>query len=73
MTKRLRAAIEKLKTLPAERQDEIAEIIFHMAEADADDPLFSDEQWEEVRRRMAAPRDYASDQDVEAFFRKYGK
>jgi len=47
------AAIEALKSLPPQRQEELAEIVLELANA-SDNRAMTDEQLEEVRRRRAA-------------------
>lgn len=71
MTKALETAFEKLRRLPAERQDEIAEMLLDMAERPAGSTWLTDEQADEVRRSMRE-RDFLSEQEVEALYRKYG-
>ena len=55
MTKSLQEAIEKLKELPEERQDELAEALTAVAEEDLHRYHLTDEQVAEVRRRRANP------------------
>jgi len=55
MTKSLQYAIEKLKELPEERQDELAEGLMAVVEGDLHQYHLTDEQLAEVRRRRANP------------------
>ena len=55
MTKSLQYAIEKLKELPEERQDELAEGLIAVVEGDLRGYHLTDEQLAEVRRRRANP------------------
>ena len=55
MTKSLQDAIEKLKELPEERQDELAEALIAVTEGDLPRYHLTDEQVAEVRRRSASP------------------
>ncbi len=71
MTKSLETAFEKLRRLPAERQDEIAEMLLDMAERPAGSTWLTDAQADEVRRSMRE-RDFLSEEEVEALYRKYG-
>ncbi len=72
MTKLLEEAIGKARLLPADRQDEAAEILLTVvAQNEPDAPKLTDEQAEEVRRRLG-DRQYASDEEVSAFFRQRG-
>ena len=68
MTKILEQAIEQVKRLPANRQDEVGEILLSIIEQDASNVQLSPEQEAEVRRRMAKPRVYASPEEMKAFF-----
>ncbi|MBF0379679.1 MAG: hypothetical protein HQL69_01595 [Magnetococcales bacterium] len=71
MTDLLEQAIEKVRLLPANRQDEVAHILLSVVEQDAQDaPRLTNEQVEEVSRRLK-DRQYASDEEVTAFFQKY--
>jgi hypothetical protein len=72
MTKRLRDPIKRVEELPEARQDEIADLLLDLAGRDDAKATLSDEQWAEISRRMAEPREYASEAEVEAFFRRYG-
>jgi len=73
MTKRLKQAIERVRALPEARQDEIAEMLLDLTGRDAMRAGLTEEQWSEIRRRMATPREYASDAEVEAFFKREGR
>lgn len=55
MTKSLQYAIEKLKELPEERQEELAEELMAVVEGDLRRHHLTDEQLAEVRRRRANP------------------
>ena len=70
MTKRLREAMKRVEALPEARQDEIAELLLDLAGRDSGSAALTDEQWAEIGRRMAEPRDYASDAEVEAYFKR---
>jgi hypothetical protein len=72
MTKLLEEAIEKARLLPASRQDDAAQVLLSVVEQEAPDaPQLSDEQVEEVHRRINDPC-YATDEEVTAFFRHAG-
>jgi hypothetical protein len=73
MTKRLREALKRVEELPEERQNEIADLLLDLAGRDAATDDLSDEQWAEIGRRMAEPREYASDAEVAAFFKRFGR
>jgi hypothetical protein len=72
MTKfeRITAALE---ALPEERREEIAEImetLFH-GDLHPESTQLSDEQIADLRERVANPGRMATDEDVEAFFRRF--
>ena len=73
MTKRLREAMKRVEALPDARQDEIADLLLDLTGRDGASVALSEEQWAEIRRRMAEPREYASDAEVEAFFRRHSR
>ncbi len=72
MTKRLKEAMKRVEALPEARQDEIAELLLDLAGRDSAPAILTEGQWAEIRRRMSEPREYASDAEVEAFFRRHG-
>ncbi len=72
MTKRLNEAVKRVEALPDSRQDEIADLLNELAAGDAVQVALSEDQWAEIRRRMKEPRDYASDAEVEAYFKRHG-
>ena len=69
MTKILERAYEKAKTLSANRQDEVGEILLTLVEQDAAELRLSREQEDEVRRRLANPEPLVPEHEMEAFFR----
>lgn len=67
MTK-LDTLVERVSRLPADRRDEVAEAftqLLDLAWPPTDVPAW---HLEELARRMAGPDDYATDEEVEAFF-----
>lgn len=70
MTKRLEQAIEKLRELPAERQDDAAELLLSILEHEPDSIQLSDDQVAEVEHRLREPTRLVPHSEVEAFFRK---
>ncbi len=72
MTKRLKEAVKRVEALPDSRQDEIADLLNELASRDSAQIALSDAQWAEIRSRMKEPRDYASDAEVEAYFKRHG-
>ena len=72
MTKLLENVIEKVRLLPADRQDEAAEILLTIVEQSGDNaPKLTEKQAAEVRSRLGNQQ-YASDGEVAAFFRQAG-
>jgi hypothetical protein len=74
MTKLLDEVIAKMRALPAEAQDDIAELlaaVLHNREGVL--PL-TDEQVEEVRRTQEAVRrgDVATDEEMDELWRRFG-
>lgn len=55
MTKLLQDAIDLIRELPNDRQDQLARALIEVAEHDQDGYHLTDEQVEEVRRRRANP------------------
>jgi len=72
MTKLFDQAIEKVRHLPDDRQDEAADILMSLAaQTEPGAAQLTDAQAAEVRSRRATPK-YASQEEVEAFFRQAG-
>jgi len=61
-------AVAKVRKLPAERQQEAAELLLEIAEHDPNEYRLSAEQHAEVSRRLGSPPDYASDAEVAEVF-----
>ncbi len=72
MTKLLDKAVEHIRTMSPERQDEAAEILLGFSERDLGTVKLSDDQVAEVRRRLKEPAVYATDEQVAALFQKMG-
>ena len=73
MTKLLQDAIEKLKELPEERQDELAQALIEVAESDMHPYRLTDEQVAEIERRIANPhRKFVSLQELDKRLRHLG-
>jgi hypothetical protein len=70
MTKLLERAIQKAKTLPDHRQDEVGEILMAIVEQDNSSLRLTETQQAEVRRRLASPDSLVPELEMEAFFRK---
>ena len=69
MTSILQNAIDKAKTLPNHRQDEVGEMILAIMEQDNSQLGLSEEQQVEIRRRLAKPLDLVPEKEMNAFFR----
>jgi hypothetical protein len=70
MTNLLQNAIDKAKTLPSHRQDEVGKMILAMMEQDNSELRLSESQQAEIRNRLAKPLDLVPDVEMNAFFRK---
>ncbi|MET0545565.1 MAG: hypothetical protein ABWZ40_04570 [Caulobacterales bacterium] len=62
-----------LAALPGERREEIASILEDLFHGDlhAVDYALSDEQIADLRRRVEEPGEFASDEEVNAFFAQF--
>ncbi len=69
MTELLQNAIEKAKSLPNNRQDEVGQMLLAMMEQDSSELRLSESQQAEVRRRLAMPLDLVPEAEMNAFFR----
>jgi hypothetical protein len=70
MTNLLQNAIDKAKTLPSHRQDEVGEMILAMMEQDNSELSLSESQQAEIRNRLAKPLDLVREVEMNALFRK---
>lgn len=67
----LKAAYDKVLTLPEEAQAVAADILEAFVEQQTSDLALSSEQIAEIERRLADPSpEYATDEEVEDFFRR---
>ena len=73
MTQLLERAIAEIRRLPADRQDEAAEILLGIASSSADDYRLSPDQIADLEERLAAPPDYATDEEVAEVFKRLTK
>lgn len=73
MTKLLDDAVEAVRKMPAEAQDEIARMMLSMADNDEPYELTDDER-AVIERSMAeaARGEFVSDEEVERFWKKLG-
>lgn len=75
MTKLLTQALEAARNLPPDAQDDIARIVLQLAGDDSAQPLtLSAEEREAIARSKAAAGrgEFATDEQVEAVWKKYG-
>jgi len=72
MTAKLEKAIERIRNLSPEQQDEAAEVLLEMADQDPDTVRLTPEQIAEVEAIASEPAIYATDEQVAALFRKMG-
>lgn len=70
MTKLLERAFEKAKALPANRQDEVGEMLLDLVEQDKSGLRLSANREAEVRRRLSSPEPLVPAGEMKAFFRK---
>jgi hypothetical protein len=74
MSKLLERAFKKAKTLSNDRQDQLGAMILDVVEQDQSNVHLTADQHEEVRQRLADPDPtFASDDEVEATYRSFGK
>lgn len=73
MTKLLEQAIEAVRRLPADSQDEIARAILHLASGEAETEPIDREHLAAVLEGLAQAkrREFASDDEVEAAFGRF--
>lgn len=74
MTKLLEDAIEKVKELPKERQDELARMLIDVAASDLSPYQLTDAEAALLEDRIAAANrgEIASDEEVAAMWRRFG-
>ena len=70
MIERLEKAIAELRKLPRQRQDEAADLLLGMIDRDSDAPRLTLQQIAEIERRLDQPPQYASHEEVRAFFQQ---
>jgi hypothetical protein len=74
MTKRLDQAIARIRTLPDKDQDQLAEVLFAVLQAEHGGPELTDEELETVRRTQESVRggDLATDHEMDEVWRRFG-
>ena len=75
MTKLLEQALEAVRQLPAESQDDIARTILHLAAAEAEAQPVDPAHLAAVLEGLAQARrrEYATDAEIEAAFRRFDR
>jgi predicted transcriptional regulator len=75
MTKLLEKALEAVRQLPAESQDEIARAMLHLAQTDDEPEQIDPAHLSAVLEGLAQAKrgEFASDEEVEAAFRRFDK
>lgn len=71
MTDLLAQAIERAKSLPLSRQDEVGAMLLELVEQDGSALRLSKSQRQEVEKRLSAPQDFVPDAEMQAFFSKH--
>jgi hypothetical protein len=71
MTRILERAVAQAKSLPAERQDELGEMLLAMVEQEDAFVHLTAAQRAEVRKRLASPLEFVPDEEMKAFFSSY--
>jgi hypothetical protein len=70
MTDLLERAVAKLRSLPPTRQNEIAELLFILAEQELEGYEFGDEQLAQIKIGLADAKQFLTDDEVVALFRR---
>jgi hypothetical protein len=73
MNKHLDDAITQVKTLPAERQREVAELLLGYLDQQSEDIRLTPEQIAEIERRLSDDEPYATDEEVRSTFARLTK
>ncbi len=73
MNQLLEEALEQVKALPEERQQEAAQVLFAFLDQENPELYLSPEQIAEIERRMSDDGPYATDEEVRAVFARLTK
>jgi predicted HD phosphohydrolase len=75
MTKLLEQAIEAVRRLPADSQDDIARTILHLAASDVEAEPVDPAHWQRCSNGLAQAKrqEFAPDDEVEAAFRRFDR
>lgn len=74
MTELLEHAIERVRTLSPEAQDDVARVLMHLTGADTETVLLTEDEQAAIAisKAAAARGDFATDEEVQAVWAKYG-
>ncbi len=74
MTDLLEQAIERVRTLSPEAQDDVARVLMHLTGADTETVLLTEDEQAAIAisKAAAARGDFATDEEVQAVWAKYG-
>ncbi len=72
MTKLLDKAVQRIRAMSPEQQDEAAEVLLSISEQDPEKVRLSPDQIVEVERRLSEPVVHATDEQVASLFQKIG-
>jgi hypothetical protein len=73
MNKRLNEAIDRLKALPDDRQQEIADLLIDVLDHEADDIVLTPAQIAEIEQALSDDEPFASEAEVKAVFDRLTK
>ena len=73
MNQQLEEVLQQVKTLPDERQQEVAQVLLTFPDQQNSDLYLSLEQIAEIERRMADDGPYATDEEVRSVFARLAK
>ncbi|WP_288585487.1 hypothetical protein, partial [uncultured Methylobacterium sp.] len=70
----LEHAIERVRTLSPEAQDDVARVLMHLTGADTETVLLTEDEQAAIAisKAAAARGDFATDEEVQAVWAKYG-
>jgi predicted transcriptional regulator len=74
MTKLLEQAVERLRALPSDQQDELARMLLRLADADQEPVALSDGERAAIAtsKAAAARGEFATDEEVQSVWASYG-
>ncbi|MBT4045209.1 MAG: hypothetical protein HN834_23905 [Rhodospirillaceae bacterium] len=72
MTKLFDKAVQRIREMSPQQQDEAAEVLISIAQQDNEAVQLSADQIAEIKHRLSEPAVYATDEQVESLFQKMG-